>query len=114
MRVLRTGTRKMTVNRGSSKRTASTRKKLCLNRYCQQGVTLDRILNQIFAFEGEIPLNLLKKASMKEALPVFRCDICGQLSQGRLSAEGDPIPVVATPFFIDFTTQTVVYHPTVR
>jgi len=89
----------MVVNRGRSKRASSTRRRLCLNRYCQQGVTLDRILNQIFEFDGDIPLNLRKKASMKEGLPVFRCDICGNLSQGRFSVEGDPIPVVATPFF---------------
>lgn len=100
----------MVVSRDSSKLTASDRKKLCLNRFCQQGVTLDRTLNQIFLFDGDIQLNLRKKAAMKEALPIFRCDICGNLSQGRFSTEGDAIPVVATPLFFNFTTQAVEYH----
>lgn len=110
---LQPGMRRKTVNRGRSKGKVSRPRKLCLNRYCQQGVSLDRILNQIFVFDTETQQDLREKSSMREDLPVFRCDICGNLSQGRLDAEGNPIRLVASPLFYDSYSQTVEYHPAV-
>jgi hypothetical protein len=116
MRNLTKARRRRVASRGSASASNPRKKRLCLNHACQrEPVPLDQILNQIFVFKEQIPPNLRERASIKPDLPVFRCDICGNLSQGRFSAEGDPVPTIASWLFCDSTTGVVEYHlPTVE
>jgi hypothetical protein len=68
----------------------------------------------IEVFKGKINVGLLKKAGVREDSKLFVCCNCGNLSQGKINSEGDPIPITHLRLFRDpysQNSQTVVYVP---
>ena len=109
---MRNRTRK--ANRNGKSRSMSGPKKLCVNPDCQRGVPLDQVQNMIEVFKGKIDIGLLKLARVRDDCELLVCCTCGNLSQGKINPEGEPIPITHLRLFRDpysQNKQTVVYVP---
>ena len=87
------------------------RRRLCVNPGCQVATPPGQVQNEFYKLEDPIPEDLRCKASITPGATLIRCLTCQNISEGRINAEGDPIPRRHTRLFWDANAGAVKYVP---